>query len=46
MFSASNLQGTRSVVVVNEQLNAGTTTTPFTQLRHIFELGVCAALAS
>jgi D-alanyl-D-alanine carboxypeptidase len=46
-FSVSNLQGTRSVaVIVNEQLNAGTTTTAFTQLRHVWELGVCAALAS
>jgi D-alanyl-D-alanine carboxypeptidase len=45
-FAASNLRGTRSVVVVvNEQLNTGTTTA-FTQLRHIWELGVCAALAS
>jgi D-alanyl-D-alanine carboxypeptidase len=46
-FSASNLQGTRSVaVIVNEQLNTGTTMTAFTQLRHIYELGVCAALDS
>jgi D-alanyl-D-alanine carboxypeptidase len=46
-FSASNLQGTRSVaVIVNEQLNTSTTTTAFTQLRHIDELGVCAALDS
>ena len=46
-FSASNLQGTRSVaVIVNEQLNTGTTTTAFTQLRHLYELGVCAALGS
>ncbi|HEY1989653.1 MAG TPA: serine hydrolase domain-containing protein [Acidimicrobiales bacterium] len=45
-FAASNLQGTRSVVViVNEQLNSGTTTTAFTQLRHVWELSVCAALA-
>jgi D-alanyl-D-alanine carboxypeptidase len=47
LFSASNRQGTRSVaIIVNEQLNTGTTTTAFTQLRHIDELGVCAALAS
>jgi D-alanyl-D-alanine carboxypeptidase len=44
-FSVSNRQGTRSaVVVVNEQINSGTTTTAFTQLRHVWELGVCAAL--
>lgn len=45
VFSASNLQGTRSVVVVvNAQLNTGTTGDIFSQLRHVDELGVCAAL--
>jgi D-alanyl-D-alanine carboxypeptidase len=47
VFAASNPKGTRSVVViVNTQLNTNTTGDTFTQLRHIDQLAVCAALAS
>lgn len=45
IFAASNLSGTRSVVVVvNTQLQDKKGNKPFTVLRHAEGLGVCAAL--
>jgi D-alanyl-D-alanine carboxypeptidase len=47
VFAASNPLGTRSVVViVNAQLNTNAPGNTFSQLRHVDELAVCAALGS